>query len=286
MEERVMLNKKLVLGSLAGATLLAGAMILAPSAVLASGVVSGVCTGCHTMHNSVDNAIPTGGSTLPQGYLLLQAGCVGCHTGSANNTATGLGTGTPAAPQVGVLAVGTANAGGYFNTAEGATSHSVTDLTFAGTAALATAPGGGAMAITCVSCHQQAAGGHHTAGNGYRMLTAASTTTGPANYGQTSTVATYDSASMNTFCASCHGGFHGAGGQGAATPFIRHPTDNVSTAANSFNLPTGAANEVMCLSCHMAHGNARTDMIRFNYAANLAGDATASPGCETCHTAK
>jgi predicted CXXCH cytochrome family protein len=289
-----MLNKKLVLGSLAGATLLVGAMILAPSAQ-ALGVVNGSCVLCHTMHNS-DDLADMGDGSGPYGDLLkLSGGCAGCHAIAATvNGTNGMGGSPIAAPQVGVSASGTINAGGYFNTVEGNTSHSVTDLTFGGDVALTTAPGGGAMAISCTSCHTAAAGGngHHSSTGGYRMLGVAAGTNG-SNYGNLANVNTYDAAVMNGFCATCHANFHDAGTTGGAQTgsagaWIRHPTNINSTYANDALISTGngGGNEVMCLSCHYAHGSDNTDLLRFDYATVTAGDTTSNVGCELCHGEK
>ena len=107
----------------------------------------------------------------------------------------------------------------------------------------------------------------------------------------------YDAASMNLFCASCHGGFH-AGNQGGPSPWLRHPTDvsasiapqNYTFATSVIEVPVDSAtDEVMCISCHRPHGNANLDMLRFGYnntTDNEAGDTTASVGCETCHGVK
>lgn len=132
---------------------------------------------------------------------------------------------------------------------------------------------------------------------------------GPADEGTRSEVA-YDATNANLFCAGCHGGFHGNANQQGAAPagtWIRHPTD-VSMAAeraagtapsivagkNATNDTdavvigsVGATNDVvMCLSCHLPHGGKYADLLAFPYDAthNAAGDATASPGCETCHS--
>ncbi|MEN8135140.1 MAG: hypothetical protein ABFS18_06330 [Thermodesulfobacteriota bacterium] len=306
-----MLNKKLVLGSLAGATLLVGAAVLVPTAANAAGVVGGTCVNCHTMHDSVDGADQD--ATGAQAQLLKFAGCVGCHTGSANNPTTGLGSGTIPAPQVGVAASATANAGGYFDV--DANSHSV-DGSILTMNAVMDAPGGGGVAafevgtsFTCEDCHGAAIGGHHAASVSYRMLDADSANDGTwagayvtegtvsPTYGQ-ATDSTYDATTLNNFCADCHGGFHGQliatdDQNNDAGEWIRHPTDvNASILGVNYTgtlsaIPTGlVANEVMCISCHRAHGSGELDLLRFNYSANTAGNTTATLGCETCHGAK
>lgn len=281
-----MLNKKLVLGSFVGATLMAGAMILAPVAAQA-GVVAGVCTGCHTMHDSVEGVDQ--GTPGQNNQLLLFDGCVGCHTG-AENDATGLGTGGMAAPQVSAQAdTNTINAGGYFLAGAGTNMHSTTSI--AGiTANLDTAPGGTFLTtgLTCEACHTAASGGHHATVSTYRFMTGV-TAVADANYGVGETsVSAYDNTSINSMCASCHPNFHGTANTGATTGnFTRHPTNVIATGiVNSAAIPTGIANEVMCILCHRPYGSAETDLLRFSYAANVADDTNTSLGCETCHGAK
>lgn len=330
-----MLNKKLVLGSLAGATLLVGAVVMLPSSASALGLMSGQCVNCHTMHDSVGGTQQ--GVVGAQAQLLKWNGCVGCHTIGAN-TAVVLGhpgnvlNADPYAPQVGSAASATQNGGGYFNVATD--SHAVNDLGLAMEAYNGNvAPGGSfptgvTTSFDCVDCHGDAIGGHHTYtaqsnartgvdNDSYRMLIADANNDGTADGSFISNRApatnTYAnpvrvSAQLNGFCADCHGGFHG---QLAATDdqnndagaWIRHPTD-VSPASAGYTftgtatLPlgqdaggtlVGADQEVMCVTCHAAHGTGQADMLRFAYDAtnNLAGDgAVASPGCEECHGAK
>ena len=172
-----------------------------------------------------------------------------------------------------------------------------------------TPPGGIAMAeqITCLDCHDLSLG-HSPADavkdgstGSYRMLSAGGSYvagTGDSNYEASGGQNIYDAASMDTFCAACHGGFHETTTPGSTLSggeWIRHPTD-VSTSVLSTDyqgtnsvVPLGDAgntNHVMCISCHRPHGNTNPDMIRFGYndgVNNKAGDNLASVGCETCH---
>lgn len=97
---------------------------------------------------------------------------------------------------------------------------------------------------------------------------------------------THTSNRMDTFCATCHGNFHGGAGDaniGASTAvldgFIRHPTSQVTIGASgtqgygghsTLSRYTGATTKVKvyasdrtgytdatpgCISCHKAHGN-------------------------------
>jgi hypothetical protein len=247
-----MLNKKLVLGSLAGASLLVGAAILVPSNVSALGLMQGTCVNCHTMHDSV--AGTDQGVFGAQKQLLKWNGCVGCHSIGANANPGGY-TGSvlnaePYAPQVGTEASATQNGGGYFNT--DASSHNVIEE---GLTASATGdydsdvtPGGSFPTSTgeefnCIDCHGDAVGGHHTytgqsntrdgsANNSYRMLRADSVNDDTVDGAGVSALApgtdTYVlpnriGAEVDAFCADCHSVFHVTQGSQAAG-WIRHPT--------------------------------------------------------------
>ncbi|MBU0481029.1 MAG: hypothetical protein KKG47_08005 [Proteobacteria bacterium] len=330
-----MLNKRILLGSL-----VAGAFML-PMAVNA-GVVSGPCVNCHTMHNSQSGgAVNTTEDTL-NASLLKGAGCEGCHADSANSGTTGRGTGAVPAPQVNDAT--NPNLAGYFvNTASyvDANMHNVyTDLAlvFTDGSNAGTPPGStpGTDVATCSRCHTLAGGGHHgNASTVYRMLFDGSGTdmAADANYGggvgdvvngvnyPNTAATTYDSESMNEFCARCHGDFHGAGitvqggpdkGQGTPAAWLRHPTDyrlndggatynyltNYTTAAVQDVIPLGTSssnifggattagvNTLMCITCHFSHGGPYADLLRFDYSlqqAQITG-GTNTPGCESCH---
>jgi nitrate/TMAO reductase-like tetraheme cytochrome c subunit len=119
---------------------------------------------------------------------------------------------------------------------------------------------------------------------------------------------------MGEFCITCHGNFHSVGqasvlgNNGASGAFLRHPSDYVIpnrgeyadyteyaiTApvarptlydAASTNVAPGT-DMVMCLSCHHAHASEHDGMLRFNYAAIVAGNTTGNVGCLACHTTK
>lgn len=77
--------------SLLVAASLVGAVCLLPAVSMAQ--VSGVCSNCHTMHNSQDNAgalLPDGTNQASPQRALTKGGCVGCHTvaGSTGNSGT------------------------------------------------------------------------------------------------------------------------------------------------------------------------------------------------------
>jgi len=283
---------------------------------------TGVCSECHTMHNSEDGTSvnPVG----PQPHL-LRSTCIGCHV-RTQNAADGRAITGIAAPQVGpqVGLAGFMDSGGYFRDGGGAEdgmTHNVADIFGAGTGAdsiLTVAPGGvmltdnlsGEPVLVCIDCHDQTIGHSPadsvrtgTASSSYRMLKAFGAAqyvsgTGDLDYEAGAGINTYNASSMNTFCASCHGGFHEnpVPGDGdtwsvALSAWIRHPTDvDASTYAQNYQgtdkiVPlggAGVANQVMCISCHRPHGNNRVDMIRFTYD-SAAGDGSVSLGCETCH---
>ena len=126
--------------------------------------------------------------------------------------------------------------------------------------------------------------------------------TGVANYGVEVTQNVYDATTMNLFCASCHGLFHGfnqgVGEDPIPNTWLRHPTDvslsreyPAATFTGSKTIPLGNEDPadtdvVMCISCHRPHGSPYPDLLRFNYSVNKAGDPSAAAGCETCHGVK
>lgn len=132
----------------------------------------------------------------------------------------------------------------------------------------------------------------------------------------------YDAEGINKVCASCHGDFHGDTNQGEPEPWLRHPTDitlesaaddgpsaeyddypNVAGAERyhteapvGFTVAQadGGANvdandgQVLCISCHRAHGSEYPDILRWCYSDMLAttGDGSVNTGCNRCHTTK
>lgn len=131
------LNKATMLAALAGA-----ALVCLPA--VASAVVSGQCSNCHTMHASQG-----GTTTTPQG-VLLTGGCTGCHGGGTAATLTDGITGAPLviSSQARTMsdAAGTGMLpGGFFLTAAGGGTerkmHSVTNAGLAAQTVFATPPG-------------------------------------------------------------------------------------------------------------------------------------------------
>ncbi|MBW2740277.1 MAG: hypothetical protein JRE64_15850 [Deltaproteobacteria bacterium] len=132
----------------------------------------------------------------------------------------------------------------------------------------------------------------------------------------TSSLTSPVNGTMSGFCAECHGFYHGSLGTetgGAASPWLRHPTDFVlpsiiskeyqyynegtgGTAAADYsilaplarpNLATITSTSkinpgtdiIMCLSCHGAHATKYYKLMRWDNQANMSG-------CVICHTSK
>lgn len=300
-----MLRRNLLIGGL-----VAGVFIL-PS--VASAKVQGVCSNCHTMHNSQGGADINATITA-----LIGSGCASCHSDgtSVNNTTDGKSDAPTGAPQV-TGTTGGINAAGYFQAGNdslqhnpsnfaGETEDTISDVPGDALTRSVAAFGGAGVRMDCEDCHTTA--GHHTATN-YRMLARnGATAGGVSDYnpnaafpGKRSDL-TYNAAGMNNVCAACHGNFHGTavGNQTDGTDWIRHPTDisltayeaATSLATSTFTATdavvvgtTGATTDmIMCLSCHVAHGGPYADLLSFSYALNYAGTGTRASGCETCHS--
>lgn len=336
-------------------------ILLALTVVLAYGsayALTGVCSNCHTMHNSQDGqpmAKDFDGDAVstPNPNLTIST-CLGCHNGQV--------TGAP-----NVFGNGAANqtAGGTFNDtviAADTQVHNVVDLNAAGvlTEGLESVnttgtPGNSGSAITvdvdeltcagALGCHGDHASGnttsalgikgfHHAArdsdrsSKGYRFLQTAAGTEiegkgstdsstgwekGGADADDHNVYSADTSAGISKLCAQCHGGFHGTANTGSASPFVRHPTDNVIpdawdtvgtgvtvdynnnpfafdgtdivdvTIAAAYDVDDGA--RVACVSCHRAHGSDQPDLLRFDYDGQIAGgDDGDTFGCLGCHT--
>ncbi len=303
--------KKLVLTLIA--LLVAGLMLygLQPSV---DAKVTGVCSNCHTMHNSQGGNQVYGGNTA---YLLL-ADCVACHTNAGNisdNT---------------IDIDGSTTAAGRFTSSAGdSLVHNVAGL-YNADATLGNVPPGGTdlgARLTCsgstTGCHMRASASyHHSDTAPYRFLKLSDNTDilgkespdreydSTGSYaGATATNHNVYSAStsqgISKFCAECHGNFHGTANTGSSSPFTRHPTDNLlpsgwsavvnynmnpfafdgseytSATVDSAYTQTGA--RVACVSCHRAHGSANADLLRFDYTTQNAGGGN-TYGCLGCHS--
>jgi len=222
---------------------------------VAIAAVTGVCSDCHTMHNSQSGtSVVTDG---PYGSLLASS-CIGCHS----TTGTDPYDGTTPFVQGTYLTDTNCLAGGYFTTNTG-DDHSDNSHTLGSLASPAGYTGtwytGTSTGLKCAGssgCHgyetegdevKAIAGGHHENDLkpllGYRMLVVGSTLVGgieAADYeeelittGGTSGVHNVycaDTASTNAtiseLCGKCHGDFHStAGTQNSDGAWIRHPSD-------------------------------------------------------------
>lgn len=178
------LNKKIMVVALSASTLALGLN----SNVLAA--VTGVCSNCHTMHNSQGTAALSGGIDMiltksvdnsgvvvagaqgPNSYLIrVNNGCAGCHAlGNTNSATAGI---TPSVTDARGVGSGTL-AGGFFTaTGADANQHNVLNIAsvdgiFANNSVLGSTddlyiPGNGGLMgkqqIECEDCH--AGGGHH-----------------------------------------------------------------------------------------------------------------------------
>ncbi|MBA2849205.1 hypothetical protein G4V39_00410 [Thermosulfuriphilus ammonigenes] len=129
--------------------------------------------------------------------------------------------------------------------------------------------------------------------------------------------------SISHFCGGCHGYFHGthnsADGNGQS-PWLRHPSSiplpssgeyalyntqdgvtvgpynplapvarnpaTLSGMSGPTSVVTPGSDQVMCLSCHRAHGSPYPDMLRWDYSSCSSGVANSQCGCFVCHTTK
>ncbi len=122
--------------------------------------------------------------------------------------------------------------------------------------------------------------------------------------------------SMSHFCAGCHGYFHGivqSANDDGHSPWLRHPTNIPLPNSGEFSSYTvyspmapvardpglligmsgpissvsPGSDQVMCLSCHRAHGSPYPDALRWDYLSNCwANNPNSGCGCFVCHTQK
>ncbi|MBI4843215.1 MAG: hypothetical protein HY809_02680 [Nitrospirae bacterium] len=219
--------------------------------------ISGVCSGCHTMHNSQDGAAVNGSGPAD---ILLKSDCMGCHT-----TASAVG---PRVDNATLLSAGSfADA---FVTSDTNT-HNVEDLVgfnAGGADDILTSndpPGGSAAVLTkfsganqlkcagsngCHGSHDSKAtswagiqGYHHAGGSIYKFLEVATDNEGAGTAVAGTKDSTYESGGataskhniyvsdaatgISAFCNNCHDVFHGAATTDLTTNGLwnRHPTD-------------------------------------------------------------
>ncbi len=111
---------------------------------------------------------------------------------------------------------------------------------------------------------------------------------------------------ISDFCYSCHRFVHTEAGTWIRHPFaatltasgeiasytdydpvvpVGRPLATLRGLAGPSAVVTPGQDQVMCLSCHYAHGGPNPDALRWDYADMIAG-ADTSAGCTRCHTLK
>jgi len=303
--------------------------------------VKGRCDNCHTMHYSQGGGQLAGwGTEGPYNTLLLNT-CLGCHTtptsGDAYDGTTPFVTGTDLTDNA-CLAGGVFPA--VMGTGDNDDNHHGMGNKNAPAGYDGTFYTGVADGLSCAGtngCHgnetdtddmKAIKGGHHDTTLAFRMLYVDGDSVegdGAADYEEamikdpTTTVATSGvdqnvniycagtpsvatKATISELCAKCHGVFHGAG-TGSASPWVRHPTENIISSGWEIgsgtyvldgddykNNPVGfdaavidnAEKRVTCLSCHRAHGTDNDDILKWAYSTQQA-NTTNEFGCLGCH---
>ena len=111
----------------------------------------------------------------------------------------------------------------------------------------------------------------------------------------------------------CHGNFHALknpGDVGTGSPWLKHPVDvalpsdgeyasyteynpqapvarpDLSGYGAPSSVVTPGTDQVMCISCHRAHGSNQPDMLRWDYSTIISGGGADTGGCFICHSTK
>ena len=334
--------------------MLTAAALIAAFSSPATAQVTGVCSNCHTMHNSQGGLgmafDDTGDTTTTPMPHLTKSSCLGCHITTGNpNEVIG--------PKVdGAYGTGTARAGGTFKYDAGGTTGPANDNsvhnvwsadvpipgtpleeedTFTGTIpGLSDGMNSGEGSedpndLTCAGssgCHGDAlvdgndagiGGFHHGSKEGYRFLQIATDQTpvtglkspnwelGGADANNHNVYSSSATAGISLLCGNCHPNFHGEANTWDGSTWIRHPTDrdipndwtpNITAVYEehpfafgdiSGKSPGSSYNatdaQVMCLSCHRAHGSPYDDILRWSYSDQNAGSGH-DEGCLGCHS--
>ncbi|GBE03189.1 MAG TPA: hypothetical protein ENH45_06660 [Nitrospirae bacterium] len=322
--------------------------------------VSGVCSGCHTMHNSQNGAAVD--SSGPSDNLIV-SGCVGCHSNTLSETVSSIGTSNlpivynsqpPTAPL----------AGGNFywmvNQSDDSKGHNVSGIagkdsnidfvigrhigsnyTLSITDCInchsfGFPPGYPGIPFTidrtgdvliCEDCHTQPR--HHAddsatvvdgTGGWYRFLYEVKgiedddwqKTVSAADHNEYQGETSAFAGSISDSGCGCHGDLHALKnptGVGSGSPWLRHPVDialpnsgeyaayttynpiapvarpDLSGYGGPTSLVTPGVDQIMCISCHRAHGSPWSDLLRWNYDTMVTGNNNGS-GCFICHTDK
>ncbi|SYZ72631.1 conserved exported hypothetical protein [Candidatus Zixiibacteriota bacterium] len=189
------------------------------------------CAGCHTMHNSQNNALVDPNSPNGNPWLLKDATpsdvCLSCHAVTHGNEFTGTPLNPPAQTAAGSFIFLTATnlnegrSGSYPGYAAG---HSIVapGYALAADGAVLSAPGGGAGAfpsasLGCSSCHDPHGNmnfrmlyGIGAIQDGLFTFTNAAPIAEGVSYNDTvsNTIHTAYHSGMSAWCGNCHGDFH------------------------------------------------------------------------------
>ncbi|MBN2373192.1 hypothetical protein JXL19_05345 [bacterium] len=291
-------------------------LVIATTGNIAMASVSGVCSNCHTMHDSQNNANVGGTGQFP---ALLNDSCIGCHTTSGSDPFV---NGTPYV-KGSSFSNDNCLAGGYFTDGGDTSGHGNNSHTLGVNippAGYPTTPtfdykgddsGNSFSCAGATGCHgnetsinndaQAIKGGHHNTSATYRMLyvgtipvagtgctdyeedliknaaTDTSTSTYAHNIYSASTNDT--SATISKLCGKCHGNFHAKSQTGLTSPFTRHPTD--------INIPLDW--EIVDDTTGKPHATYYTDSDRkynpLGFAGGTSEDAVGRATCLSCHRA-
>jgi len=315
-------------------------------------IVTGRCDNCHTMHNSQDstNVLRTGagvgwdsdkkiaGGTLqetPAGNLLV-TNCIGCHSSTTTQTIIEDVNGSRIPIVYNTVEPVNMLAGGNFywleNTSDieqiaDARGHNVRTID-GNDYNLDFAPGGSNVeGIECIDCHLPR---HHSndsqtvvdaTGGWYRFLPNVKgiedpdweQTKSPTKHNEYKGGRPSSEKSISTFCSGCHPYFYSHEEIGDASPWRRHPADEIlpgddtkeysgytqynplaPVARPDLSDYTGPSSDVtpgtdmvMCLSCHRPHATPNADILRWNYSSDCnANTSNDECGCFVCHTQK
>jgi hypothetical protein len=280
------------------------AMFATPALAYHSGGVA-YCSGCHTMHNSVNGAPVDPNSPNGNPYLLKDGTasdvCLSCHATSHGAQWSGTPLNPPVERGAGNFVFLEATNlqdnthGSPIPGAAGAHSIIAPSKNGVQDPRFTTAPGGTypASAMSCTSCHNPHGNNHfrllygagHVEAGNYTFTNPAPTAVGISLNGTTGESATNHTAyqgGMSAWCSNCHGAFHD--GNGA---LLKHPSGVAMGAsiAQTYNLYNGTNDQ--------SGGNAATSytpVIPFEDPAmtisSTAGPtATSQVSCVTCHRA-